>query len=662
MCPNVNAANNKHFLDSTLPNDANVNSVELITRQNNDVIIDTYSPKISDNNLEYTSSSSSNEENINISESEEDIELIIAKWACRNSICHSVLDDLLNSLSKCSKFKNLHKDSRILLHTPPTTVLKTIKGGVYYHFEIIIEIEYLQKIHQNLPSTLFLMVGVDGLPVTKNPPSQLWPILGYFTNIPDKTTKVFLIGAYYGKSKPDDFNEYLKDFVDELCDLINNGIIINSLKFKVILKAIICDSPAKASILNIRGHTAKNSCLRCHAVGEFDNNRVYFPHFISSIRTHEEFVQCIDLEFHYGETVLSRIPMFNIINNIPCDFMHSILIGVTKKILTFWTGGVKHHHLALPKQLIVVLDNKLNSLGQYIPHEFQRAPNENTRNTPIHDAPRLKATEFRQILLYTGMIIFQDVVSGEVYNHFLELCVAIRILSVDNISEEYIEYAKSLINHFVASFTHIYGKSFMSHNMHTILHLADDVKKFGSLNNFSAFKFESFMQPLKKKIKSGVKPLQQLVRRYAEDKVLWQKENLEPNIFIGPFKYQCKNKNRPFTEYDCEPQHTGWKMNNFILKLNMADNCVKMVNNDIVPIENIATSKSDNEVVIIGRKFLSLTKYFDKPCSSQLLGIHKATTLSHLKSWKLNKIKEKMMRLPMANGKFSVILPLLHLQ
>lgn len=60
----------------------------------------------------------------------------------------------------------------------------------------------------------------------------------------------------------------------------------------------------------------------------------------------------------------------------------------------------------------------------------------------------------------------------------------------------------------------------MSHNMHSILHLSDDVKKFGPLNSFSAFPFESYMQPFKKKIKSGVKPLQQLVRRYAEEKVL----------------------------------------------------------------------------------------------------------------------------------------------
>lgn len=83
----------------------------------------------------------------------------------------------------------------------------------------------------------------------------------------------------------------------------------------------------------------------------------------------------------------------------------------------------------------------------------------------------------------------------------MKLCIAIRILSTNNISEEYIDHAKSLIHNFVALFAHIYGRSYMSHNVHIILHLADDVKIFGPLNNFSAFPFECFMQPLNKKIK-----------------------------------------------------------------------------------------------------------------------------------------------------------------
>lgn len=111
----------------------------------------------------------------------------------------------------------------------------------------------------------------------------------------------------------------------------------------------------------------------------------------------------------------------------------------------------------------------------------------------------------------------------------------------------------------------------------------------------------------------------------------------------------------------CEPQYTGWKILNFVLKLNKADSCVKMCNNNIVLIENIATSKLDNEVIIIGQKFNRLKNFFDTPCSSQLLNIEMASHLSHLQSWKLDQIKEKMMCLPTTDNNF-VIFPLLHLQ
>lgn len=49
-----------------------------------------------------------------------------------------------------------------------------------------------------------------------------------------------------------------------------------------------------------------------------------------------------------------------------------------KKLLMFWNGGVKRHKLALPNSLILVLDKKLNEIGQYKPVEFQRASNANS--------------------------------------------------------------------------------------------------------------------------------------------------------------------------------------------------------------------------------------------------------------------------------------------
>lgn len=137
---------------------------------------------------------------------------------------------------------------------------------------------------------------------------------------------------------------------------------------------------------------------------------------------------------------------------------------------------------------------------------------------------------------------------------------------------------------------------------------------------------------------------------------------MKPEKCNSSINYQCKIKNRPLTENSCDPQFTGWKMTNFVLKLNKADNYVKMQNNDIVLIENIATSKCDNSVVIIGRKFSKLTNFFEKPLLSHLLNIHSTSNLSHLQSWELNRIKEKMMCLPLTDIDSYVILPLLHLQ
>lgn len=74
---------------------------------------------------------------------------------------------------------------------------------------------------------------------------------------------MFIIGCYYGKPKPGDSNEFLQEFVDELCNLIINGIDFNSVHIKVVLKAFICDIPAKSYILNVKGHTGKKSCVRC---------------------------------------------------------------------------------------------------------------------------------------------------------------------------------------------------------------------------------------------------------------------------------------------------------------------------------------------------------------------------------------------------------------
>lgn len=393
----------------------------------------------------FIESFNSDDDDINLSHDDSlNLQTTLAIWAIRHGITHLALNDLLNRLSKFPSFSNLPKCSRTLLKTPTSTIVKNISGGVYHHFGITKEIEQLFDVQKTLPSTLLLMVGIDGLPITNNPPSQFWPILGYFINITDKRPNVFIIGVYYGKLKPTNSNEYLSDFVDEVKTLINVGLTFNQFNVKILLHGLICDAPAKSFVLQVKGHTGKNSCVRCKSIGVWTDHRVYFSDLNAPLRSHNDFIYYSDSEFHIGKTILTEIPEFNLVSSIPYDYMHCICIGIMKKLLLLWTGVPKTNN-ALPANLITAVNNNLINLSKHIPEEFQRTPNENNRKHPLYDASRWKAVELRQCLLYTGMVIFKDVLSKDLYDHFLQLVISIRILSTENISEEYINYASNLL-------------------------------------------------------------------------------------------------------------------------------------------------------------------------------------------------------------------------
>jgi len=96
-----------------------------------------------------------------------------------------------------------------------------------------------------------LLINVDGLPIAKSSNSCLWPILCSST----KQKKVFVIGSFHGFEKPNNSNEFLKKFVDEIIPLINNGFNFNGKQISVNIHTLICDVPAKSFVLCTKGHS-----------------------------------------------------------------------------------------------------------------------------------------------------------------------------------------------------------------------------------------------------------------------------------------------------------------------------------------------------------------------------------------------------------------------
>ncbi|XP_037791319.1 uncharacterized protein LOC119586651 [Penaeus monodon] len=63
-----------------------------------------------------------------------------------------------------------------------------------------------------------------------------------------------------------------------------------------------------------------------------------------------------------------------------------------------------------------------------------------------------------------------------------------------------------------------YGKEFLVYNVHCLIHLPQDARVFGSLDNISCFPFENFLGKIKKLVRKPSQPLQQVVHRLTEKK------------------------------------------------------------------------------------------------------------------------------------------------
>ncbi|XP_046145939.1 uncharacterized protein LOC123989262 [Osmia bicornis bicornis] len=178
----------------------------------------------------------------------------------------------------------------------------------------------------------------------------------------------------------------------------------------------------------------------------------------------------------------------------------------------------------------------LNLLRNSTPRDFVRKPR------CIQEVKQWKAVEFRNFLLYTGPIVLKHSLPENLYHHFLMLHVAITILvRPDLCKTESINYAEALLKHFVLLFEILYGKKFISHNVHNLLHVCSDVKVYGPLDKFSAFRFENYMMSIKRLIRKNDKPLQQLIKRYAEKEniafLLSKKESNYNNENLYSLKY-----------------------------------------------------------------------------------------------------------------------------
>lgn len=603
------------------------------------------------------------EENLNVRSdtTEASFALKLAKWANDVNLPHVHLNKLLNVLKdvqSLEELRKLPKDARTLLHTPSSIMKRVVPPGEYVHFGFRRAIQSVlsrtQSPTKNERNILKFGINIDGLPISKSSTKSVWPILASLLSSKD----VVIVGVYVGDKKPNNSNQFLEDFVKEAEYLCEHGVEYDGNFFSVDIAMLVCDSPAKSFVLNCKGHSGYSSCTKCHINGENIKQRICFPGVKEfSLRTDAEIRCQVDEDFHKEESsAFCRIPHFNMVEDVVIDYMHVICLGIMKRLLNAWlTGDLKNRigHKASEK-----ISQRLLQLRVHVPLDFARKPRS------LQFLAMWKATEFRQFLLYTGVLALKDVLDPDIYQHFLTLHVAVRILCCRETLLSHGDYAQSLLVHFVHHFEKFYGSEFVSHNCHSLLHIVNDCKKFGVLDNFSAFKFENYMQQIKKMLRKSDNILGQLHRRYIEREMQFSKVGkIEGNVHAEEFK-PLVNSNQG--EAPCSDlQYESVSCGSIVLNsTSLKERCCGLSDGSVIELESVSLCNDTNKFFALGRKYERKESFYTLPCDSSVVGIYVIFDLSKKrKRWPLSSIKKKYVKLPLPEcpGKF-VVLSLMHLE
>lgn len=573
----------------------------------------------------------------------------LASWAVQFGITLTALGSLLSILRV--PFPNLPRDPRTLLKTPRNENVKDIEGGQYFHFGIVAS---LTKILTNMSckfgegvASLYLQVNIDGLPLFKSSSIQFWPILCRVCQ--PFLSEPVIVGLYCGVKKPTNLDEYLKDFIDEMLLLQSSPVHLEGVgSANILLSCFVCDAPARAFLKQIKGHSGYFSCEKCNQKGSWHGGRVVFSNTIAQFRTDADFHSQKDKNHHIGNSPLCSLNL-KMVSQFPLDFMHLVCLGVVKRLLFYWIKSPCKKGFRLGQSAITQISEFLCQIGKNIPREFSR------KTRSLSELERWKATEFRLFLLYVGMVALKKNVTDIVYKHFLLLSVAIFCLASPDLCISHAEWAHALLVSFVVKSEEIYGAEFVVYNVHGLLHLAEDVKRFGPIDSYSAFSFESFLGTLKRLIRKPANPLAQAINRLREKSlfpdigkpVLFNNTPLQS--YEGPLPCGYDEKNTL--------QYRQIYTNNVFLSVSEGDNCVQL-NDGYAIIQNIISVPNSREVLVVVERFSKKSSFFDYPCDSSLLGIVKASNLSgHLIAVPLSSIKKKSVALPY--GSKYILIPLI---
>lgn len=260
----------------------------------------------------------------------------------------------------------------------------------------------------------------------------------------------------------------------------------------------IADLPAKAELLNMTYFNGTNACITCEEPGisvrQGKGHSKCYPYrgeLMYQKRSHGNVSAAMNegsdlnrCKGFKGTSPLINLQGYNIVDGTVPDYMHGVLLGITKTLLSKWFSPSQSRENYFIGKHIKVISKRMSTIKP--PHQIERLPRDLEKHY-MH----FKATELQSWLLYYSIPCLKGFLGDEYMENLVLLSDAIYILLGDKITVSSLEKAADLLLQFYASFQRLYGDGSCGLNVHNAAyHLPEYVKLWGPVWCWSCFPFE----------------------------------------------------------------------------------------------------------------------------------------------------------------------------
>lgn len=416
-----------------------------------------------------------------------------------------------------------------------------------------------KKIRKENPYSyiLSMTMNLDGATIFNSSRGSLWPVQLYLNFLPPEirflSENIISSTIYFGPKKPN-ISNLLCTLAMELDELNEKMIIIykkNQLwNFIPILIQCVCDLPARAEVQCFKGPTGKNGCSYCHHPGVPIKNlskrtTIRYTKQITppQLRTHDETIMISQrisaenfsesgekdsLKGIKGQSALFLFDYINIIDSVPTDYMHGVLLGVMKHLLEIWLGTKRIPQPPYKSYKITSvaerkrLDQRILAMKPYA--NFSRKPRS------IFDLANFKAIEIQNLMWYYLRYALVGILPNRLIKNFEKLSAAIYMLCKKKIKSSEIILASEMLIDFSNEFEDIYGSGAVTMNIHLLVHYREIIENCGPLWCYAMFGFENNIGQYKKYVCGKTDVLSQIAHKYVleetnpESKIVYENQ------------------------------------------------------------------------------------------------------------------------------------------